>query len=97
MASGQQINLGKSSIFYSSNTTEHNRVVINNLLQMSQDDDRCMYLGLQNSMGRSKTTVLGYLKDRVREKLQAWDLNCVSRARKEICSNRWLRLCQVMP
>ncbi|KAM6569730.1 hypothetical protein CsatB_017715 [Cannabis sativa] len=35
-------------------------------------------------MGRNKTTALGYLRDRVRRKLQGWDSKILSRAGKEV-------------
>uniref|UniRef100_A0A803PF19 Reverse transcriptase domain-containing protein n=1 Tax=Cannabis sativa TaxID=3483 RepID=A0A803PF19_CANSA len=83
-ASGQKVNLGKSSIFYSTNTANQVRKDINMLLQMPQADDRSMYLGLPSTMGRNKSAVLGFLKDRVRKKLQGWDAKVLSRAGKEV-------------
>uniref|UniRef100_A0A803P795 Reverse transcriptase domain-containing protein n=1 Tax=Cannabis sativa TaxID=3483 RepID=A0A803P795_CANSA len=77
-ASGQKVNLGKSSIFYSTNTVNHVREDINSLLQMPQADERSMYLGLPSTMGRNKSAVLGFLKDRVRKKLQGWDSKVLS-------------------
>ncbi|XP_060965512.1 uncharacterized protein LOC133034440 [Cannabis sativa] len=83
-ASGQKVNLGKSSIFYSTNTENQVREDISSLLQMPQADERSMYLGLPSTMGRNKSAVLGFLKDRVRKKLQGWDSKILSRAGKEV-------------
>ncbi|XP_062076041.1 uncharacterized protein LOC133780185 [Humulus lupulus] len=44
----------------------------------------CMYLGLPNIIGRNKTVVLGFLKDRIRKRIQGWDAKLLSRAGKEI-------------
>uniref|UniRef100_A0A803NHM6 Reverse transcriptase zinc-binding domain-containing protein n=1 Tax=Cannabis sativa TaxID=3483 RepID=A0A803NHM6_CANSA len=51
---------------------------------MTTADDRSMYLGLPSTMGRNKSAVLGYLKDRLRKKLQGWDSKVLSRAGKEV-------------
>uniref|UniRef100_A0A803P8S6 Reverse transcriptase domain-containing protein n=1 Tax=Cannabis sativa TaxID=3483 RepID=A0A803P8S6_CANSA len=66
------------------NTDDTSRTSINHFLQMSQADDRSMYLVLPSTMGRNKTTALGYLRDRVRRKLQGWDSKILSRAGKEV-------------
>uniref|UniRef100_A0A803NMT2 DUF4283 domain-containing protein n=1 Tax=Cannabis sativa TaxID=3483 RepID=A0A803NMT2_CANSA len=83
-ASGQQVSLNKSSIFYSINTSEATRMHLNHVLQMRQANENSTYLGLPSTMGRNKTDVLGYLKDRVRKRLQGWEGTFLSRAGKEI-------------
>lgn len=35
-------------------------------------------------MGRNKSAILGYLKDRMNERVQGWDKKCLSRGRKEL-------------
>uniref|UniRef100_A0A803PEE1 Reverse transcriptase domain-containing protein n=1 Tax=Cannabis sativa TaxID=3483 RepID=A0A803PEE1_CANSA len=84
MASGQKVNLNKSSIFYSVNTDIRQRYDINQLLHMIQADENSLYLGLPSTLGRNKSAVLGYLKDRVRKRLQGWEAKILSRAGKEI-------------
>lgn len=42
------------------------------------------YLGLPNCMSRNKTTVFGYLKDRVRDRVQSWDGGLLNKSGKKI-------------
>lgn len=72
-ASGQQVNSMKSSIFFSSNTLTYNREEVCNLLQMSEVDNHSFYLGLPNLMGRNKSSLLGFLKEKVRKRIEHWD------------------------
>lgn len=55
-----------------------------NLFQMLEADDRCTYLGLPNIIGRNKTTLLGFLKERVKSQIKIWEGKCISRPGKEI-------------
>ncbi|KAM6549548.1 hypothetical protein CsatB_021224 [Cannabis sativa] len=83
-ASGQKVNLSKSSIFFSSNTdsaTQHN---ISNQLGMNIADEKSLYLGLPSTMSRNKSAVLGFLKERVRKRIQGWESKFLSRAGKEV-------------
>uniref|UniRef100_A0A803NFE6 Reverse transcriptase domain-containing protein n=1 Tax=Cannabis sativa TaxID=3483 RepID=A0A803NFE6_CANSA len=82
-ASGQQVNLTKSSIFYSTNTWAR-RSQLNHTLRMSQATENSTYLGLPSTMGRNKTAIMGFLKDRVRKRLQGWEGKFLSRAGKEV-------------
>uniref|UniRef100_A0A803P267 Reverse transcriptase domain-containing protein n=1 Tax=Cannabis sativa TaxID=3483 RepID=A0A803P267_CANSA len=57
-ASGQQVNFGKSSIFYSTNTNLAIRNSIGSFLQMVVADENSMYLGLPSTMGRRKEVLI---------------------------------------
>lgn len=81
-ASGQQVNRQKSSIFFSTNTTEVVRNEVSNKLRMAEATDQCTYLGLPNTMGRNKNIVLGYLKDMVRKRIESWNAHTVSKGGK---------------
>uniref|UniRef100_A0A803PQ00 Uncharacterized protein n=1 Tax=Cannabis sativa TaxID=3483 RepID=A0A803PQ00_CANSA len=83
-ASRQQVNLRKSSIFYSVNTDHHVRSQIGSFLQMITADANSTYLGLPSTMGRNKNAVLRYLKERVRKRVHNWDTKFLSKAGKEI-------------
>lgn len=67
--SGQQVNRQKSSIFFSRNTDEAARMDVCNIMQMNKATEHSMYLGFPNTMGRNKSAVLGYLKDRIRKRV----------------------------
>lgn len=83
-ASGQQVNRQKSSIFFSTNTDEVIRDEVCSQLRMTEATDQSTYLGLPNTMGRNKNVVLGFLKDRVRKRIESWNGQIVSKAGKEI-------------
>lgn len=67
--SGQKINLDKSSIFFSSNTPVDMRDSICGLMEIFEADEHTTYLGLPNLLGRHKSVLLGFLKDRLRKKI----------------------------
>ena len=50
-ASGQKVNLGKSCIFFSSNTEKGLRASLCTQLHMNMADDRSLYLGLPSTLG----------------------------------------------
>ncbi|KAL8098853.1 hypothetical protein AgCh_031539 [Apium graveolens] len=82
-ASGQKVNRGKSSIFFSSNVIQYNRVQVSQVLQMNEADAQCKYLGLPNIIGRNKSTILGFLKEKVNSRVRSWVGKHVSRSGKE--------------
>ncbi|KAL8128040.1 hypothetical protein AgCh_014833 [Apium graveolens] len=84
IASGQKVNLLKSSVLFSTNVIPDNRDHICQILQMVEAGDRSMYLGLPNVLGRNKVSVLNFLKDKVSKCIQSWDGRLVSQAGKEI-------------
>lgn len=84
IASGQKVNFQKSYVHFSKNVREASRNYYCQRLQMVQDETGSSYLGLPSMMDRSKTTTLGYIKDKVRNKLQNWDGRWFSQAGKEI-------------
>lgn len=81
-ASGQKINTQKSSAFFSSNVIQYNKEEICRVLQMGEADAYSKYLGLPNVLGRNKSVLLGYLKERVRSKISSWDGKWVSKSGK---------------
>ncbi|XP_074342236.1 uncharacterized protein LOC141679713 [Apium graveolens] len=72
-ASGQKVNKAKSSIFFSTNVIRYNKEEVCSLLQMSEASEHSTYLGLPNLLGRNKSTLLGYLKERVNARIRTWD------------------------
>ena len=83
-ASGQLINLVKSSIFFSSNVDVAQRDWIKNRLDVKEVDKFETYLGLPTLIGRSKYQTFAYLKDKVWKKLQGWKGNLLSKTEKEV-------------
>lgn len=70
-ASGQRVNVSKSLILFSSNVSNEIKKTVCQTLQMTEADENYKYLGLPNLVGRNKSSVLGFLKEKVRNK---WNL-----------------------
>ena len=83
-AFGQSINLEKSSIYFSSNTSERQKGQILEVLGVKEVDRFESYLGLRTLIGRAKYSTFSFLKDRIWKKFQGWKCILLSRARKEI-------------
>lgn len=61
-ASCQQVNLQKSSVFFSTNIMTYNREAICFDLHMMEADKQSSYFGPPNILGKNKSRILGYLK-----------------------------------
>lgn len=83
-ASGQQVNRNKSSIFFSKNTSQKTRGEVCMSMEMSETAEDCKYLDLPNTMGHNKNAILGYLKERVRQRIKKWDGKFLSKSGKEV-------------
>lgn len=88
------MNKDKSSVFYSSNVLQYNKTPVCAILSMPEATEHSTYLGLPNIIGRNKSELLGYLKDRVNTKIRSWDNKFISRAGKEILVKQ---VAQTMP
>ncbi|XP_062100071.1 uncharacterized protein LOC133805941 [Humulus lupulus] len=82
--SGQKVNYEKSSVFFSRNIEVSMRDTICGDLGIHEADENSTYLGLPNILGRRKSVILGYLKDRILQRIQGWEGRFLSRAGKEI-------------
>lgn len=83
-ASGQQINIDKSSVFFSRNTAESTKHDLCDKLRFQEADAMSKYLGLPNIMGRNKSAIPGYIKDRLQDRVKGWDKKIISKGGKEI-------------
>ena len=83
-ASGQCINMDKSSVFFNCNTSLQQRDAIKSLLGVREVDKFESYLGLPTLVGRKKYQTFSFIKDRMWKKLQGWKGKMLSRASKEI-------------
>lgn len=83
-ASGQCLNMEKTSIYFSSNTPPQKRELIKAMLGVNEVERFESYLGLPTLVGRSKYHTFSYLKDKVWKMLQGWKGKNLSRAGKEI-------------
>jgi hypothetical protein len=71
-ATGQRINYGKSSIFFSKGVPESVRTEIKGLLQVPNETLSEKYLGMPSDVGSSKNGAFKFLKDRLWSKIHGW-------------------------
>jgi hypothetical protein len=82
--SGQVINKEKSAVLFSPNTTAVKRGEVMQALDIQRETRSERYLGLPVYVGRSRTRVFGYLKERIWSRIQGWKERMLSRAGKEV-------------
>ncbi|XP_024178720.1 uncharacterized protein LOC112184715 [Rosa chinensis] len=71
-ASGQMINLQKSSVVFSGNVSRQVINQLSSILGVTCVKEHGLYLGLPIHVGRNKTTIFSYLKERLSKKLISW-------------------------
>jgi hypothetical protein len=82
--SGQKLNLQKTSLFFSRNTSMERRQEILRLSRLSETHQIDTYLGLPSFVGRSKEQAFSFIKDRVWKKISNWKNSFLSQAGKEV-------------
>lgn len=83
-ASGQAINFSKSGVFYSVNVDVGKQVELSNILGISNSLGNGKYLGLPSMVGRNKSEIFGYLKDRLWKRINSWSGKFLSKAGREV-------------
>ncbi|XP_057422210.1 uncharacterized protein LOC130716023 [Lotus japonicus] len=83
-ASGQMINFDKSMLSVSRNVLENCFQDLQQMLGVKAVESYDRYLGLPTIIGRSKTQVFRFIKDRVWKKLKGWKEKTLSRAGREV-------------
>ena len=81
---GQQINRGKTSLFFSKSTTTVRRQEIKDALGVLEIVHYDKYLGLPSLIGKRKKASFDYIKERVWRKLQGWEEKLLSQAGREV-------------
>jgi hypothetical protein len=82
--SEQKINKAKSAVRFSRNTGDEEKQEIKGALDIQREMMNERYLGLLVHVGRSKTEVFAYLKDRVWKRIQGWKEIFLSWAGQEV-------------
>lgn len=82
--SGQVINKMKSAVLFSRNVGAVNKEEVRHILAVEKETMNEKYLGLPVYVGREKTKIFAYLKDRVWQRIQGWKEKSLSWAGKEI-------------
>lgn len=83
-ATGHKVNTLKLSVFFSTNKAAQNHASICEALHMTEVDENSKYLGLPRILGRNKSRLLGYLKNKDMTRVQRWDGRWISKGGKEI-------------
>jgi hypothetical protein len=82
--SRQMINRDKSTIMFSSNTRENDRVQVMQALNIQKQTMNDRYLGMLVHVGQRRSKVFAYLKERIWLRIQGWKEKMLSWAGKEI-------------
>ncbi|KAM1939411.1 hypothetical protein ACFX13_027258 [Malus domestica] len=82
--SGQEINLTKSSVFFSPKTPNRTKMEIEGTLGIQCKQGFGKYLGLQADFGHSKKAVFAEVRDKVEARLAGWTEQFLSQAGKEV-------------
>ncbi|PRQ38153.1 putative RNA-directed DNA polymerase [Rosa chinensis] len=83
-ASGQRINLQKSSVVFSKNVAPSLQAQLAAILEVKCVQEHDRYLGLPLHVGKSKTEIFEYIRESITKKLTSWKTKILSSAGKEI-------------
>lgn len=83
-ASGQQVNQGKTAVFFSRNTCREDRTTILQGSGVCPVQQYESYLGLPALIGRSRVSTFNVLKDRIWKRIHGWQDKFLTHAGKEI-------------
>jgi hypothetical protein len=83
-ASGQEINLSKSEVFFSRNLSLPAQEDLSRIMGVRHVLGTGNYLGLPSMIGRKKKEVFAYIKDRIWKRINSWRGRALSRTGKEV-------------
>ncbi|KAK4285072.1 hypothetical protein QN277_001816 [Acacia crassicarpa] len=96
-ASGQVINLDKSSVFFSSNTPLAVRSLVSEVLHIPTTEDPGAYLGIPSIWGKTKTQALAYIRERIASKIKGWNHTLLSFSGREVMIKAVLQAIPIYP
>ena len=83
-ASGQQLNLNKSSISFGNRVDQEIKGVLKYTLGIHKEGGMGMYLGLPEKMCGSKRQVFAFIIDRLNDRINSWSAKFLSKGGKEV-------------
>ncbi|XP_073363071.1 uncharacterized protein [Aegilops tauschii subsp. strangulata] len=90
-ASGQRVNLQKSSIFFGKGRAENNKAMLKGIIGITSEALSEKYLGLPTVVGRSKDGTFKPVRESARGKVLGWKGQGLSKAAKEILAKSGLQ------
>jgi len=81
---GQKLNLNKTSIYFSQNTSHERKQEIMLLSSLTKAHCIDTYLGLSSFVGKSKMTAFNNITERVSQSLGNWKFKFLSQVGKEV-------------
>lgn len=84
VASGQCINMDKSSLSYSRNVNDEVKETMEEIMGVKSSDGNGNYLGLPMIIGKNKKEILSFIKQRIVNRIQGWNHRFLSRVGREI-------------
>lgn len=83
-ASGQLVNLEKSGLWFSRNTSNHAKCLVQHSLKINRIIDNDNYLGLPLFLSNNMSNDFRYVMDNIRSKIQHWNNRYLYQADKEV-------------
>ncbi|CAA7030928.1 unnamed protein product [Microthlaspi erraticum] len=84
LASGQQLNTAKSSIFFGSKVPQATIIELKRTLSITKEGGMGTYLGLPEKISGSKKQVFAFVQDRLSKRVNSWSAKLLSRGGKEV-------------
>jgi hypothetical protein len=83
-ASGQEINMTKSEVFFSRNISMAAQEDLSRIMGVRHVPGTGNYLGLPSMIGRKKKETFAYVKDQIWKRINSWRGRALSKAGKEV-------------
>ncbi|XP_019100835.1 PREDICTED: uncharacterized protein LOC109132853 [Camelina sativa] len=83
-ASGQEVNMDKSSIMFGKKVPSEVKEKVKSVIGISKEGGLGSYLGIPESLGGSKAQVFGYVRDRLNDRVNGWNAKFLSKGGKEV-------------
>ncbi|KAE8708292.1 hypothetical protein F3Y22_tig00110348pilonHSYRG00365 [Hibiscus syriacus] len=83
-ASGQKVNFEKSSIYFSPNTPDADRMRFFNELGVVEASEPGNYLGLPLAVGKGKRVAFNFIRDKTEKRIQGWTKRLLSFGGREV-------------
>lgn len=99
-ATGQKVNVVKSAITFGAKVAESSRDLIRQITGIEKEGGTGSYLGLPECFSGSKTELLAYIYDKLKDRLSGWFVKQLSlggkRGLDQGCGNGYASVCNVM-